>query len=422
MLLKNESNKNVFTLISGTIIGQALPIAIAPILTRIYSPDDFGLFGLYLALVSVLGIISTGRYELAVVMPSKKDDAYQLVILSFKIVLLLSFSLLMLVWLFNDIISSLLGNPNIGAWLYWMPLSVFLIGCYQALYYWFNREKTYRVMAKSRVVQSGFLVGGQTGTGMVSKLSSGGLIFGHLIGSAVATSYLAGKFCKATKGKFKSNVESQKKLAATYINFPKYMLLANSLNTLSRQLPIIFFNLYYNSIVSGYYLIIQRVVGAPVSIAGSAVADVFRQEANIAYINRGECKKEFLDVLRKLLLVSVIPFLIFGYVAPDFFALVFGDNWRLAGEYAQILTPMFFLQFIVSPLSCMYMISGNQREDLFLQLLIIFMVIIIFSFDLFIRDTFIMFTVFYSCIYILVLYRVFRFSKGLNAKVSIKGD
>lgn len=79
---KSEFSRNVLTLMTGTTISQALPIAVAPILTRIYSPEDFGLFAFYFAIVSILAVLATGRYELAIALPKKRDDAYQIVILS----------------------------------------------------------------------------------------------------------------------------------------------------------------------------------------------------------------------------------------------------------------------------------------------------------------------------------------------------
>ncbi len=159
-------------------------------------------------------------------------------------------------------------------------------------------------------------------------------------------------------------------------------------------------------------MIIQRVIGAPISIIGSAVADVFRQQASEAYIKRGECVEEYVSALKKLLAISTIPFSIFIIIAPDLFAIVFGVDWRQAGEYAQILTPMFFLQFLVSPVSCMYTISNNQREDLRLQIFMVTVIILIFSLGFEFKTSLMLFMMFFVSIYIFVLYRTFIFAGG----------
>jgi O-antigen/teichoic acid export membrane protein len=79
---KSEFAKNVLTLMTGTTIAQAIPIAISPILTRIYTPEDFGVFALYMSLASIISVVATGRYELAIMLPKKDDDAINIVALS----------------------------------------------------------------------------------------------------------------------------------------------------------------------------------------------------------------------------------------------------------------------------------------------------------------------------------------------------
>jgi O-antigen/teichoic acid export membrane protein len=79
---KSEFSRNVLTLMTGTTIAQAIPIAISPILTRIYTPEDFGVFALYMSVVSIVSVVATGRYELAIMLPKKDEDAINIVTLS----------------------------------------------------------------------------------------------------------------------------------------------------------------------------------------------------------------------------------------------------------------------------------------------------------------------------------------------------
>jgi len=315
--LKSEFSRNVLTLMTGTTIAQALAIAAAPILTRIYTPEDFGLFAFYFSVVSILAVLATGRYELAIVLPRKRDDAYQIVILSWLISVLVSLLTLVLIWSFEIQIVSLLDSPDspdspdIATWLYWIPLSIFLMGIYQSLYYWFNREKEYRNMANSRVVQSSTMVASQIGFGFLSMYSVLGLILGQAIGQAVSTLYMANKFVKNTSNIHKTHKLKQIALAKRYINFPKFLLIAHTMNATSRQSPSIFFNIFFTATTAGFYLLVQRVIGAPITIVGGAVGDVFRQQASKAYAERGECVAEYKSTFKKLLLISIVPFSIF---------------------------------------------------------------------------------------------------------------
>src|SRR5450759_1161965 len=117
---------NVLTLMTGTTIAQAILITIAPILTRIYKPEDFGIFALYMAIVSMIAIIATGRYELAIMLPENDDDAINIVCLSVCIVFFISFMTLIVIWLFNAQITKLMGSDKLSIWIYLIPISVLL--------------------------------------------------------------------------------------------------------------------------------------------------------------------------------------------------------------------------------------------------------------------------------------------------------
>jgi O-antigen/teichoic acid export membrane protein len=184
---------------TGTTIAQALPIAAAPILTRIYTPEEFGVFAFYFAVVSILAVMATGRYELAIVLPRRKSHAFQLVALSSLISLLISLFFVLIIWLFQDKINNLLGKPELSSWLYFIPLSIFLTGLYQSFYYWFNREKNYNVMAKSRVVQSGMMVTSLVIFGWFSKVAGMGLVIGQVIGQVFSVLFMARRFVEDTK-------------------------------------------------------------------------------------------------------------------------------------------------------------------------------------------------------------------------------
>jgi len=140
---------------TGTTIAQAIPIAISPILTRIYTPEDFGVFALYMSIVSVIATIATGRYELAIMLPKKDEDAVNIVALSIIISFFVSFIAFLIVYIFNSQITNLLGSPEISNWIYFIPITVLLAGVYQSFNYWNNRKKKYRRLVTSIVMQSG---------------------------------------------------------------------------------------------------------------------------------------------------------------------------------------------------------------------------------------------------------------------------
>ena len=127
----NDVAANVLKLIVGTALGQIITVLVSPVLTRIYTPDDFGLFAIYISIVSILGVVISLRFETAIMLPEDDDEAVDLVILSTGIAFGLSLLLLLVFMLFNQKIIELIGHPEFEFYLYFIPLSTFFFGSFQ---------------------------------------------------------------------------------------------------------------------------------------------------------------------------------------------------------------------------------------------------------------------------------------------------
>ena len=210
-LLKSEFNRNVLTLMAGTTIAQAIPVAIAPILTRIYSPEDFGVYALFLSLITIFGVIINGRYELAIVLPKKDEDAINILAISFILNLTISLFLLILVILFYEYFLKFPGIKNIGIWLYFIPLVVFLIGFWKMLNYFNIRKKQFKDIAKATIIKSIVLAVVQLSIGFI-KSGVTGLISGQIISQLFANTKL---LLNTFKNKILISKISKKKIIST---------------------------------------------------------------------------------------------------------------------------------------------------------------------------------------------------------------
>lgn len=417
-LPKSAYAKNVLTLMTGTGLAQAIPIAISPILTRIYTPEEFGVFALYMAIASILTVLVTGRYEMAILLPKKDRDAMSLVALSIILSFLVSIIILIVVIAFNRQLIAIMGVPELSIWLYWVPASTFLMGVYQSLNYWSNRKSHYRRLAISRVVQSSGTGAAQL-AGALNSIGTSGLVGGQLIGQTLSTAVLGGLIYKEDK----EHISTIKKLrvialAKKYINFPKFLIVAHGFNTASGQMPTFLLSALFNSAAAGFFMLTQRVMAAPMTLVANAIGDVFRQEASYAYVNTGNCKDVYLGTFKRLLFISILPSVAFFFIAPDLFALIFGEKWRIAGEYAQILTPVFLLRFITSPLSAMFMIAEKQKLDLMWQVILLvttsaaFFIGYLYASE---KVALIFYSLAYSLLFIVNFFMTFNFASG-NAK------
>lgn len=396
---------------TGTTIAQAIPIAISPILTRLYTPEDFGILALYMSIASIMIVFATGRYELAIMLPENDGDAMHIVVLSMLIAFFVSLLLLFIVYFFNDDITNLLGNAEISHWLYFIPLTVFLTSLYQSFYYWGNRSKEYKKLAKSNIVRSSAMATSNVGMGW-SGIGVSGLIVSGIVGQGIATAIL-GKMILDKDQALLQKITRSKLFAVSkrYSKFPKYDVFAALSNILAHQSVYILFNSMFNATIAGYYYLTQRILGLPITFIASAILDVFKERATEEYRQNGYAKDIYIATFKKLFILSFFPSIILYFVVVDMFILFFGESWAIAGEYAQILIPMFFIKFISSPLSFMFYISEKQQYHMLMQTLFLVSVFISFSFMDTAKEIISTISILFSLVYISYLYASAKLAK-----------
>ncbi len=373
---KTEFSANVLTLMTGTAIAQAIPIAISPILSRIYSPSDFGIFGLFLAVVSIIAVAAGGRYEMAIMLPKKDEDAFNILALSVIISFVVSAFVFIFILIFqNSFISIFIekypcyGFSEIKFWLYLIPVSIFLMSAYQIVNYWSTRQKTFKMNASGRI--------GQSGVNSLTTLSMGfltkgplGLITGTLTGYATGFFVLSFNIFKNIKNLFPFITKAKlKENAITYKAFPIINAPPALLSTMQDYGILFIIAYFFSSFVVGCYSFVIRIMNIPLSLIGSSMYQVFYQKASSLYNNNENIQPFVKKLFLRSFLIGLPIFVLIFVLAPRVFAFVFGEEWRYAGELAQILTPWLFLNFIASPISSLPLITNNQKKAMYLVII-----------------------------------------------------
>lgn len=375
---KNKFGRNVGTLITGTGLAQALLIVLSPILTRLYTPEDFGTLALYASICAILAAIVTGKYELAIVVPKRDTEAINLMALTLAISLIVSAVFLAVVLIWGEQIANLLEHPEIKPWLYLIPATTFTLGCYHALNFWANRCTRYRGMAVSRVLQSSASGITQLAAG-ASNLGASGLILGQLLGQVISTLYLALSVPQKERHLFRRvSVMRMMWAARKHMKYPKYMVPGQAMSVGSTELPLLLLTVFFGAGVAGFYSLAQRVMAAPLSLVANAIGDVYRQKAAEEYARQGECHGLFSAALKRLGLFALLPLLPVVLFGPALFAFVFGENWRPAGEIAVLLSVLVFFQTVSSPLSSTVLLAGWLRFEFFWQMSRLMMAVTVF--------------------------------------------
>ncbi len=366
--LKNsEFFRNVLTLMSGTTIGQIISLAVYLVLSRIYTPADFGVFALYMSILSITNITATAKYELAVMMPREDHKGLNLAGLSAVISIFVSILLFLLVLFLNQRIARMLGNEQISPWLYLIPLSTLLNGFYQGLNYWSNRKKRFRTMMAASLSQSltnssvkvgaGLLVGGPFG-----------LIAGSILGQITGFLTFLQNFLKHDRKRIPSiNQKDMGTLAREYYRFPKYNMFHGIINNFSGSLPIFILTSWFSTATAGLYSFGFTMIFRPMSLVTTAFSQVFSQRV----ITKENVGQEILPDVRRLLVkmfqFSFIPFGIVAIFAPQIFKFVFGPEWETAGTYTRILIPWLYLVFLSAPFSFLPDLLQAQGRAFFID-------------------------------------------------------
>jgi O-antigen/teichoic acid export membrane protein len=415
-LPKSAFAKSVMTLMTGTGLAQLLPIILSPIITRLYTPQEFGTFALYVSICAILAVFVTGKYELAIVVPKNGGEAINLVAVTFFLSFVVSVFLLCVVLVWGKGLAKLLGHPEFSSWLYLVPFATFILGCYYALNFWTNRRSNYTSMAISRVVQSGAGSAMQLAAG-VSKVGLLGLILGQLLGQLLSTLYLAVSLPHEDRNLFRRiTFKRMKCVAHRHIGYPKFMVPGQAMSVGATEMPLIMLTVFFGAGVAGFYSLAQRIMAAPLSLVANAIGDVYRQQAATQYANNGECLDVFIGSLKRLVIFAFLPMLPVLFFGPWLFAFVFGDAWRAAGEIASLLSVLVFFQTLSSPLSSTVLLPGWLRLDSVWQFARLCTAALVFYISDYIDVSYNVaigaHVAAFSCLYVLHSYFQYRAAKG----------
>jgi len=362
---------DVLKLVSGTTFAQALGILAAPILSRLFAPEAFGVAALFSSVVAVIAVFATMRYERAIMLPADDADAANLVGVSLGITLVVSLLTVLLIRWGQGPLLRILNAPDLAPYLPLTALGVFFAGTIFTLNYWLSRLKRFGRMSVVKVTNSVVTTSTTITVGSVGYNSGGAMIGSRLAGQAVAAGVLGWYVWRNDRNLFRRVVNRKSMLANVrrYRKFPLYTTWATLLNTASWQLPAFLLSAYFSTEVVGFYSLGFRMVQLPMNLIGRSISQVFFQRASEAK-NSGSLSSLVDSTFKRLTLFGLFPMILLSFIGADLFSVFFGERWREAGVYLQILSPWAFVWFISSPLSILSSVLEKQEFGLIINGLI----------------------------------------------------
>lgn len=363
--------KAVSILVGGTVFGHLVTVLASPVISRLYSPSDFGVFAAFNSLLLIGVSFSSLGYHLA--LPLTKDDetASNLVVLGISIqsvifLLLTFFAFSPLKNTFCDYfgLDSLL--PYIGL----LPLGILFAALFELLNYWALSRKKFLEMSRAKIAKNVYGAIGGICLGWLG-FRPWGLLWGQVLNYSGGWFAFLRNFCK--EGFRWGGCAVIKEVAIRYKRFPQFSLWSAVLNTMSNQFMPLAFVAFWGQEIAGWFAFSVMVLQLPVALIGQAVGQVFFQRAS-EHMNRGDKIADItMSTMKNLVVLGTIPLLGLGMIAPELFSVVWGQNWQVAGLYSSFLSPYMLMVFCFSPLSVVLYALEMQDKDLFLGVLLFIM-------------------------------------------------
>jgi len=365
LIPKGSAMRHVSILAGGTTIAQGLNVAIMPILSRIYSPADFGVMAVFVSITAILSTFSGLRYQLSIPLPKQDHYAEAAMFLSLG---LQAFCLVIISILIISFGQAFIGSAldEVRPFRFFIPVAVAGIGVYSTFNQIAIRKKGFRTIAKTKVTQSI--------SANLTKLVLGflgfrplGLLIGYILGQIGGISTLARSlFIK--NGFPKLQLKKVKRVAIRYKNFPLFETWSAMLNVVGSMIMPILLAVFFDSKTAGLFAMSQNLLFLPSALVGQAIGQVFLQRASVAKY-RGNLKQLAIASYSIMVNLGFFPILMVSFFAPSFFPFFLGENWIESGAFARVLGPWVAIGFAASPMDNLFLILDKQQKLFYIEVI-----------------------------------------------------
>lgn len=353
-LFNTEFFRNVSYQLIGTAVAQLIPFIAAPLLTRLYTEEDFAIYTSFFAIASILIVGVGGRYQFAIVLPKENSEAVRIFTLSVYITIIYSIILFFTAWSVRGLLTE--AHSDVA---FFIPPYVLFFGIWTSFSYLSVRRKTFLQNATAKILQALMYIMASVGLGTL-KLTSLGLIVGKMVGVFASWLYLQ----KKSKIKFAfTDFKKLRNVARKYAEYPKYGLIPAFLDIASVQGIILILTKFYAIAELGFFGLTTLILSAPLALISGSFRDVFYQRIT-THINMGEfgaATSLFWKSAVGLVILGLPIWCIIHFFGPEIFGFIFGKQWIRSGEFASILSFSFLIQLVVSPLSSIFNAANKLK-------------------------------------------------------------
>lgn len=376
-LRENEFFRGVTILVSGTALSQGIVVLLTPVLTRLYSPEEFGILSVYLSLVLTISIIASWYYDSAIPLPKKEEDAINLLGLSLAILLFNTIVAAILLSVLKKPLLNIFDTDGLKDILFFLPFSIFGFGLFKLFEMWMVRKESYKHITTGKVRMNLTQIFSQAGLGLLWP-SAGSLMIGEVMGRLIGGGGMAYVSWKKLQHQFKCiSVKSIKQIARRYIRFPLIASWSSILQSLSKHLPTLFIAFELGAKAAGWYLLADRILALPDALLGYPVKQVYiARSARILHVSFEKFTALFWNTIKKMSLISFTVYILIALFAPVIFPITFGDDWGEASVFLQCLTFLYFCKLVIGPISEVFILLEEQYIEALAEIMCIVILLV----------------------------------------------
>ncbi|MBN8442861.1 MAG: oligosaccharide flippase family protein [Thauera sp.] len=366
---------NILVLLLGSVTARAVSLLAIPVLTRLYSPDHFGVLALYTATVALIAPFATLRYHVAIPLPRHDAAAVCLLALVMLTASTITTLVALVILIFGHDLFRVLSIESLAPYRWLVVLGVASTSIYEVFQYWSLRKKRMARIASTQVMQSLSSVGVKLGMGALGYTPIG-LILGQLMQQGGGVVSLARQFALDVARKPRRvDLRRLVLVASRYRGFPALRLPSQFLLVAATQLPLLLAAAMFGTATAGQFSLAFSALAIPVTLVSQTVGSAYYAEiASLGPHRRAEIRALTFGIMKKLALIGVAPVAFLALLGPWFFSVAFGEVWRDAGRFAQILAFFLYVQIVTSP--TIHILTVLERHTQFLSINLIRFVLV----------------------------------------------
>ncbi|MCZ4409788.1 oligosaccharide flippase family protein [Cryomorphaceae bacterium 1068] len=364
-LSKYSSNpfvRNVAVMFSGNGLALIIPFIIAPFISRIYTPEDFGAFELFVRIMGLIAIVGSLRLEFAILLPKDRNEVLALVKLCLRILVIVTLVSTALILPFRNQIGVFVNSTELPDLLWLLPIGVLSLGGFNIMNQYLIKSQSFKEAAIEKIVSassnnlSKFILG-------LSIPNSFSLVVGQIVGSVLPLfAVLRLKRMREMLAEAYRLPISGKVLIKKYKDFPLINTFHAFFHEGQHTVLLFLISGYYGEIALGLFGFAFRYLRVPLIIFGTSIGQVLNEKWSRDLNENRSIKGSVIRIVLFLGGTAFIPFTILFFYGEPIFTFVFGSDWTQAGVYAEILAPWLFINFMSSPISSIPILVQRQPD------------------------------------------------------------